>query len=348
MPSGNYRSGLALATLVVALSTGCSQSNTPTSSLPNARAASAVRSSQNTSMAPQAKAMLSLIHGSNHAVIPAPAGVAALFAPVRPDTAKALYDSMLVNSLGKPYSNISSLGFACCQADEFGDAMSLTKTNARVTKVSVVLSSWGCESGFWNTQNCQTTNGTTFVEPVTLTIYAVSGDTTSGGRPEPGQVLLQQTESFSIPYRPSFNPKCANTGYGHGGFIGRFDRDCDEGLSHIISFNTRPANLTVPKQVIVTVAYNTSTSGYNPYGTGTTCFNGPGGCGYDALNVSAEGDGGYVGSALDSTGVQVYFTGSEWCGGSPENPNLTLQDDYPCWTGFHPGIAVYTAGTRLN
>ncbi len=347
MFSGNYRSGLASATLIVALSTGCSQSNTPISSLPNAPAASAARSSLSKSIAPQAKAMLSLIHGYNHSVIPAPAGVAALFAPVRPDTAKALYDSMLVNADGKPYSDISSLGFECCQADEFGDAMSLTKTNARVTKVSVVLSSWGCESGFWNTQTCQTTNRSTFAEPITLTIYAVSYNTTSE-RPEPGQVLLQQTETFNIPYRPSFNTKCANTGYGDGGFVGRFDRDCDEGLSHIISFNTRAANLALPKQVIVTVAYNTSTSGYNPYGTGTTCYSGPGGCGYDALNVSADGDGGYVGSALDSTGVQVYFTGSEWCGGSPEDPTRNLQDDYPCWTGYHPGIAVYGAGTLLN
>jgi hypothetical protein len=337
--------GLALATLAATLS-ACSQSSTAISNLPNAAAPSAARSPHDTSIAPQARQMLALIHGRNHAVIPAPAGVAALFAPVRPAANAALYDSIVVNSQGKPYSDIASLGFECCSVDEFGDALSLKKASARVTKVSVLLSSWGCEAGSGFNGTCQTTPGSGFSEPVTLTIYGVTLD--SNSKPQPGAVLLQQTGTFQIPYRPSSNPKCANTGYG-GGFIGRFDRACDNGLSHVITFNVRSGRVTLPQQVIVTVAYNTSDSGYNPYGQNTQCFTSSGGCGYDSLNVSAYGDGGFIGTPIDFNGVQVYFTDAGfYCNGQPENPNYTLQDDYSCWTGYHPQIEVYGTGGGLN
>jgi hypothetical protein len=340
MFSMNYKGSLA-AVAIAALLTACSQGTTATSSLPNAPAGS-VNSSQGKAIAPLAKRMLALKRGGP--VILAHVGIAGLFAPVHPEVGTTLYDSILLygpHSL--PGDNLSSEGFECCQVDEFGDALNLTQSDS-VTKVQVVMQSWACESGFWFADNCSTTSGAKFAEPITLSIYKVAYTTTSSGtRPEPGIKILQATKTFNINYRPSANRRCIGTAYSAGGFIGKPDGYCDEGVSQIISWSVSRPITTLPTQVIVTVAYNTSTSGYNPYGTGTSCYSGPGGCGYDGLNVAADGNGGPTGSPIDANGVQVYYTsqGDYTSGGcTGYNSRYTLQDSYPCWTGYHPEISV--------
>jgi len=157
------------------------------------------------------------------------------------------------------------------------------------------------------------------------------------GSPEPGQLLATQTKDFLIPYRPSANNGVC-TGQNLGAFLGPVDRECDNGLSVKISWSFRLPKLILPQQAIVTVAYNTSDAGYNPYGDNTPCFTGPGGCGYDALNVSADGTGGFVGGNVDPNGAfdnfgDPYFYCNQM-GGS------VLQLDTPCWTDYHPEIDV--------
>ena len=132
--------------------------------------------------------------------------VSKIFAPVRPDAQSALYNSIVVTKSGQLSSDIASEGFECCSVNEFGDGMNLTANNARVTQVSVVLDSWGCESGFWNSGDCSTTRGATFSEPITLKIYSVTTD--GNGNPAPGDVLVQATQTFNVPYRPSADPRC--------------------------------------------------------------------------------------------------------------------------------------------
>jgi hypothetical protein len=330
----SYRSALAIATLA-GLCTACSQGNMASSSLPNATAGSAVTAPHSKSIAPQAQRMLSLRDG-HHAVIPAHVGVARLFAPVPPPTT-TLYDSIVLYPDGKTGDNLASEGFECCQVDEFGDALNLTQSDS-ATNVSVVMQSWGCQSGFWYS-GCVSATGSKFAEPITLTIYSVALDTS--GKPHPGTVLVKKTKSFNIPYRPTANSHCV--GYYSGAFIGKPDGYCDFGVSKTISFNVSRPIVPLPQQVIVTLAYNTSDSGYSPYGQNTTCFTSAGGCGYDSLNVSANGNGGFVGSPIDPDGVQVYYTNPNdytAYGCTGYDPSLTVQDSYPCWTGFHPDIQV--------
>jgi hypothetical protein len=335
-----------LAALAVsAMLTACSQGNTG-SALPSAATGQTVQSASHTSIAKSALAMRKFISGANHAVIQR-VGVSKLFVPVQPDAAGILYQSIIYAKKSALSDYISSLGFECCSTDEFGDALNLSADNARAVKVSVVLSSWGCESGSW-VSGCSTTKGATFSEPVTLKIYSVTQDTS--GNPKADQVLVQQTETFNIPYRPSADPRCQ--GPYAGAFVGPSDKECDNGLSYRANFNVKIPKTDLPQQVIATVAYNTSDSGYQPYGQDTQCFQSSGGCGYDSLNVSADGPGGTGngdGTPIDPNGVQVYFTNPYfYCNEAGGNGSNALQDDTPCWTQYHPGIEITGSGGTEN
>ena len=57
---------------------------------------------------------------------------------------------------------------------------------------------------------------------------------------------------------------------------------CQNSIGTVLTFNF-PAT-TIPDRVIWTVAFNTSTAGYNPVGTTSICTT-SGGCPYDSLNV---------------------------------------------------------------
>jgi hypothetical protein len=330
----------ALAALTIV--TACSQNNAG-AALPAGAPPPAARFATGThAIAPAAKAMLALIHGANHAVIQTHVGVTKLFAPVEPDAATVLYNSIISNKAGKLADNISSLGFECCTTDEFGDALNLTANNSRIEQVSFVLQSWACQIGSWNADNCYTNKGATFEEPITLKIYSVQPD--SQGNPQANQVLVQDTQTFDVPYRPSADPRCQ--GPNAGLFVGPVDKECDYGLSYKITFNVKVPKTLIPQQVIATLAYNTTHSGYQPYGEDTTCYQSSGGCGYDSLNVSADGPGAQgTGSPLDPNGVQVYFTNPYfYCNSAGGNGSNALQDDTPCWTQYHPWIKVSGAG----
>jgi len=245
-----------------------------------------------------------------------------------------VYDSIVTLKGNKVSSNISSEGFECCSTKEFGDGLVFTHSSNKLKKVAVVMSSWGCESGHWNTDDCQTTPGDTFPVPITLNVYAVTNPPT--GTPGVGALIATQTNTYNIPYRPSKDDVHC-TGQNVGMFVGKVDKLCDNGLSDVIWFKFNPEKIALPAEAVVTVAYNTSDAGYNPIGQNAPCFTSSGGCGYDSLNVSADGDGGFVGSNVEPNGVFVNFGNpSFYCSGS--GSGLIL--DTPCWTGFHPEILV--------
>jgi hypothetical protein len=316
----------------------CSQGiNTSTPSVGTPSSGSAMRSNTK-AIAPQAKAMIALLGraGSNHAVVAKKESAGGAFVPNK-SKGTSVYDSIIVNKRGKASSYISSLGFECCTTKEFGDGLIFTNANKRLKTVSVIMSSWGCQSGFWNNDTCTTSPGTGFEEPITANVYSVMAGTS--GSPEPGQLLATQTKDFLISYRPSANNQVC-TGPNLGAFLGPVDKECDNGLSVKISWTFTLPKVILPQQAIVTVAYNTSDAGYNPYGDATPCFTGPGGCGYDALNVSADGTGGFVGGNVDPNGVFDNFGNPYFYCNGIGNGSGGLQLDTPCWTDYHPEIDV--------
>lgn len=175
---------------------------------------------------------------------------------------------------GSVSGNVPSQGFECCQTNEFGDEVGLGGTPRTLQSMSVVLSSWGCQSGHWGSSSCSTTPGATFDVPLTFTIYADNAGS-------PGAILAQQMRTVAVPYRPSASPKCTD-----GKWYNTSDKACYNGFPQVVTM-TFPTGTTLPDRVFWSVAFNTSTSGYHPVGTGTACYTSSGGCGYDSLNVGA-------------------------------------------------------------
>ncbi len=218
----------------------------------------------------------------------------------------------------KVSGNVPSVSFEGAPAKEFGDAVALGGKARNLKSMSVLLSSWGCESGAWQLNNCQTTPGATFQVPITFTIYAAP--TPSGAA---GEVLARTTSTITVPYRPSASAEC--TGGDAGKWYNSKDRACYNGLPHLVTVDMSGLGVTLPSQVIWSVQYNTSTSGYTPVGA-SACSSTEAGCGYDALNVGAFSFPNAPFSGTDLDADAVFFDGAMNSG----------------WTGYRPLGSIST------
>lgn len=238
--------------------------------------------------------------------------------------------------------NVPSVGFEATSTSEFGDLVQLAGGGTAAQAVSVVLSSWGCQSGSW-TGTCTTAPGATFAHPVTLNLYEVDH---SGSTPAPGPLITSVTQTFQIPYRPSTDPVCGD---------GRWSIDgttagCFNGLATVITFDLSSTALALPGEVIWTVAYDTTHHGHSPLGESATCYGEDGGCGYDSLNVGVESFDGQpsAGVDLDPDGVVQDSTWSgAYCDGGAGGTG-TLRVDTGCWTGYRPLVTIAGAGLDLR
>ena len=145
--------------------------------------------------------------------------------------------------------NLPSVAYEANSVSEFGDRVQFSGTGRLLTTVVQTMSSWGCQSGHWNTADCVTAPGATFSHPITLNIYNV------GAGNVVGSLIVSVTQTFAIPYRPSAdNTNCtgANAGKWFNGTT------CFNGFANTITFNL--GGVIVPNQVIYGIAYNTSTA----------------------------------------------------------------------------------------
>ena len=214
----------------------------------------------------------------------------------------------------KVSENVPSWGFEATATTEFGDEVNLGGSGRSLESMSVLLSSWGCQSGTWYGRNCVTTAGATFEVPVTFTIYEDVYGT-------PGAVLASRTETATIAYRPSASPEC--TGDDAGKWFNPKDRTCYNGLPQTVEMAFD--GTTLPDQVIWSVSYNTSHYGHPAVGE-EACFFEDGGCGYDALNVGAFSYPKAPFSGWDTNEDEAFVNGS-------------MQAD---WTGFRPLASIVT------
>jgi|SRR5579884_921382 len=179
-----------------------------------------------------------------------------------------------------------SEGFECCQMNEFGDQVDLkgnaTLPGRNLKELKVVFGSWACLKGHWYDQQCQSPEGSTFDWPIRANIYDFAHPTSAP--------IATVTRTMRIPYRPSANPtKCTGPNAGKW-----FNPDapnggaCQNSILAVLTFTDFvPSNVGLPEKVIWTVAFNTSTVGYNPIGP-AACSTDSGGCPYDSLNVGAK------------------------------------------------------------
>ena len=267
-------------------------------------------------------------------------------------TSAAIADERTIfNSVPSPLPpNVVSRGPEAYAFREIGDAIVFPNgTGGTLTTVTVVMSSWGCTAGNWFTAGTCVTNpkGATFSQPITMNIYAV--DDTNSAKPKAGPLLATVTQTFDIPYRPS-----SDTGHCDGtAWFNPKDGNCYHGLAKAITFDFSGKKLSLPSQVLVGVAFNSTHYGPSPLGEGKSCFHTTQGCPYDSLNVSTDGDVffgfGSASSVLDPNGIFFnWVSTANACNAA--TPTGTFADDTVpnngepatenCFTGQHPELIV--------
>jgi hypothetical protein len=252
-----------------------------------------------------------------------------------PALAGADAQNIVYNNIPNPIpGNVPSVGFEADSASEFGGQFGLDGTQRSNPKVTVLMSSWACKSGTWNGSNCITNPGSTFTQPVTLNVYNANADNTVGS------LIKSDTETFSMPYRPTADDGTNCNGATAGEWWN--GTSCYKGKAFTISFNLN--GVTLPDNVIMSVAYNTSDYGAHPYGDTTACHATPQGCPYDSLNVGTN-PAPSVGTPLPTANDAYWNTsyGPFYCDGGPGG---TFRLDSDCWTGYLPAFEIEASGNR--
>jgi len=247
-------------------------------------------------------------------------------------SAKTVYDN-IPKTLP---ANFASIGFEATSTSELGGEVELTKVSAKKAEnlsVTAVMSSWACESGSWSADDCTTTPGATFSWPITLKLYGVGG----GG--EPVGPIAEETQTFAIPYRPSASPQCrgelAGTWWSTAGRGKHQTHSCSNGIASAITFAPVRVAAPTPKQLIVSLAYNTETYGAEPTGE-----EGPENSLNVALSESWEGT-----LSRGSQPTEGLYANSKWnemyCGSSSSLGTFAFTGT--CWGpegGYQPVIKV--------
>ncbi len=229
-------------------------------------------------------------------------------------------------------TNFPSLGFQARSIFELGNGVILT-SDEDIASVQVMMSSWACETGAWNTGDCLS-SGSTFSVPITLTIYDATS--LSGvGAPPPGSILHQAVTTFPIPFRPSFSPTCSGGRWRDFSCtptnVATGDPCCFNGFPHVITFTVPSVSPPSSKQIVWSVSFSTQSYGFPPLGGAS---NQP----VNSLNV-AVGPHDTTGLLRPSSSKWVYgsSTTQSFCTPTTSTPpiNVFVADEYattPCYT----------------
>jgi hypothetical protein len=269
------------------------------------------------------------------------ASAALLAAATTSASAQVIYDNLPSPLPG----NVVSEPFQAAQVAQFGGLVEFTGAARTGALVTVMMSSWGCESGSWtSTPECKTAKGAEFSWPVTLNVNAV------GPGNAVGPLIASLTKQFTMPYRPSQNDKKCKNEHGEptGAWYDTVSKECSHGKEFRITFGL--GKLTLPNEAILSIAYNTSDYGAEPQRSKSpACEASSGGCPYDSLNVGVTnppdekaptpvapsvGTDPLPESAYQNTGYAPYYC-DKGAGGTG-----TFRLDEGCWTGYQPLFEV--------
>lgn len=188
---------------------------------------------------------------------------------------------------------MASLGFQATQTAEFGDYVNLAGTARKLNKVTVTMSDWALYSDYTSDAR-YSGNSVKWTHPITINVYAAVPGTPLN---TVGPLLGTVTKNVTIPWRPAADPTCANGTAWRAG-----DGLCYNGISFNAKFDMSSLHVTLPDDVIVGVAFNTNTWGYNPIG-----LPGP----YESLNVGVEGSA-TVGTDVSTNNVFWNTSTAAW------------------------------------
>src|SRR5262245_44270711 len=108
--------------------------------------------------------LISSVFAGRRALMFAPVLASGALAFASPASATVVYDNVPSPQPG----NLPSLGYEANQTAEFGGQVELVGTQRQNPKITVAMSSWGCESGQWFDGSCSTTPGASFEHSITL------------------------------------------------------------------------------------------------------------------------------------------------------------------------------------
>jgi len=225
-------------------------------------------------------------------------------------------------------------GFECCNRNSFGDEVILagdaTNPGRKLLSLRVLFGSFACQSGHWdaNPAPCQSAPLSTFTHPITASIYNPAGP---GGLVNP---IASVTQPMTIPYRPSADalrcPAATNKWFNLAAPNGGV---CQNSISTVLIF-TGFGNVTLPDEIVWTVAFKTTSNGIPMRIGPTACSATPAGCPYDSLNVGTKSYPGAPFAGTDPDEATV-FTST----GQPPSPLHAETNPCPgssCWIGFRP------------
>jgi hypothetical protein len=244
--------------------------------------------------------------------------------------ALALSTPVVYNSIPSPQpGNVPSEGGEAYSFAELGDQVEFSSSGGVVSSVDVLMSSWGCESGHWFDDTCQTTAGATFSHDITLSLYNVDpGDAV-------GSLIATKTQTFAVPYRPSADDtNCTGADAGKW-FNGT---TCFNGYATTITFDLSSTGVVLPAKVIASISFNTSHYGYNPIGEGAACYTSSGGCPYDSLNIGLDTASPTVGNDVLPDDAYLFGqNGGAYCDSGAGGIDV-FRLDAGCWTGYTPAM----------
>lgn len=265
--------------------------------------------------------------------------VAALAMSASANAAKTVVYNNIVEPLP---GNFASIGYAATSTAEYGGLVELAGTARKGPKVTVAMSSWACKYGNWSTNTCTTPKPKQkFKWPLTLSVYNVG----AGGAV--GSLIATDTHTFAMPYRPSVSAKCAGAPYDDpGAWYDEASNECFHGYAFTVHFAL--PGVTLPSQVIVGVAYNTSNYGASPAGDATECYSSPQGCPYDALNVSVV-EPAEDGLTVGHQPTEDQYVNSNWsemyCGETASLNTFSPVDCPAFYEGDQPAFKIEAGGS---
>ncbi len=257
-------------------------------------------------------------------------------------SASANAKTVVYNNIVEPLpGNFASIGYAATSTAEYGGLVELAGTARKNPKVTVAMSSWACKYGNVTTETCTLPKpNQKFKWPLTLNLYNVGpGDTV-------GSLIATDTHTFAMPYRPTVSRKCAGAPYDDpGAWYDETSNSCYHGLAFTVHFAF--PSVTLPSQVIASVAYNTSNYGASPAGDSTECYSSPQGCPYDSLNVSVV-EPAENGLTVGQHPTETQFVNSNWpemyCGSSATLDTFSPADCPSYYEGDQPAFKIEAGG----
>ncbi len=153
-------------------------------------------------------------------------------------SAETVYDNVPATLPG----NFASLGLAATSTTEFGGEIELAGTARKAPSITVVMSSWSCQSGSWNGGGCLTPKpNKTFKVPLTVKVYAA--DELAEGP------VAEMTKMEKMKYRPSESSKCSeHTWYDEA------SKECFNGYAFAVTVPLKRLK-KMPQKAVVTFSY---------------------------------------------------------------------------------------------